>query len=544
MSQSETSFVQNKEECSVSTAEFIAGLVNEIVCNSFGESKKEQKTSPLSSDFSLVCLHIETFEVSNAGELEVTQLGCSTALNLASQQRVQLFSPAAPANLNHFLNNYKLEGDLLKALHMQESQEGKFEFRAQFEIKRKEKNKVFCLTEQEALESFANYLENLENVVLMAIEERTLEIVMKKLAQLKRTKKLPVVGFTTWPKLLKHSKDYLDSDNSFTADTDVEDFYSDHIQKITGYISALDVSNFMRMSVKLLCTKFSKRFKEIFPEKGFKRKYFLNKVVQSIDSLEKPSDILIKTTEPLSVSVFSSFRPAVSTKIGLEPLETIELSSGEEDSEYESEVELPDSEEEPEFITDKVRTNTTPSVRPIVQGRNISLTKVGQNNRSKPSRDESDGSEVQLDDSEEEIDEILDSAKTRSFHAAQSFARRGISVTRAGENNKRKSPFQIRNVSRRKRLIVDDPIMISSGESEDESDCISVENVPVSPNQIQPNQCIICAKTFIDCFDLGFHVKTKHMQCEDCGLQFQQTGDTQKHRRIFHPQKPNAIFIE
>ena len=92
---------------------------------------------------------------------------------------------------------------MLKALHMTD-ENGKFEFRAQFEIKRKEKNKVYCTSEKEALEKLSRYLETFSNVILFAVDEDTLEVILGKLAQLRPEKDLPVAGFTTWPKVLEH----------------------------------------------------------------------------------------------------------------------------------------------------------------------------------------------------------------------------------------------------------------------------------------------------------------------------------------------------
>ena len=235
------------------------------------EIESERKVKKSDVDYTLVCVHIETFKVSNDPSISLTQIGCTTALNRGDKET--FFNPVKPARLEHFLENFKMEGDLLKALHMTD-ENGRFEFRAQFEIKRKEKNKVYAKTEEEALDNLTKYLEKFENVMLFAVDEETLEVILGKLAQLRPDKDLPVAGFTTWPKVLGQCLKYVGKSTT-DKDSDLEDFYSRHCDDVAGYITALDVANFLRKSIKKLGADYARKFAMTNPGKkkvdwGFK----------------------------------------------------------------------------------------------------------------------------------------------------------------------------------------------------------------------------------------------------------------------------------
>merc|ERR1712042_339576 len=119
---------------------------------------------------------IETISISNDPYISLTQVGCVTALS--SSDRKSFFQPIKPNDLEYYLENYKMEGDLLKALHMTD-ENGRFEFRGQFEIKRKEKNKVYAVTENEALEKLAEFLDKMTNVVLLVVDEDTVKLILE-----------------------------------------------------------------------------------------------------------------------------------------------------------------------------------------------------------------------------------------------------------------------------------------------------------------------------------------------------------------------------
>ena len=198
------------------------------------------------SDFTLICVHLDKFSVSNEGSYTISQIGASTALS--GGRETTFFRPVKPHNLEHYLENYKMEGDLLKALHITESDKGKFEFRAQFEIKRKEKNKIYCSSEEEALKGIREFIRKFENVILFGIDKETIESLLTKIDFEEDN---PVKGYMTWSSVLKHSTTYLGK-KSYDSDLDLEDFYSEHCGKVAGYINTLDVSTFLEKSIKKL----------------------------------------------------------------------------------------------------------------------------------------------------------------------------------------------------------------------------------------------------------------------------------------------------
>jgi len=296
--------------------------------------------------YTLVCVHIETFRVSNEPSISLTQIGCTTALNIQGEKET-FFQPVKPARLEHFLENFKMEGDLLQALHMTD-EKGRFQFRGQFEIKRKEKNKIFATEEEKALDTLIGYLEKFENVVLFAVDENTLEIVLDKLEQFRPISDLPIVGFSTWPKVLKECSKFTGT-KIYEEESDLEDFYTEHCEEITGYITALDVANFLRKAVKKLGADYAKYFAAANPGKNFTRNNFVDEIVEDIHNIEANAFRKVEPAKPITVEVFSSFRPEVSTKIGIEEMDTIELSSGEESED--SDIDIVEENLKPKYYT-------------------------------------------------------------------------------------------------------------------------------------------------------------------------------------------------
>eukprot|EP00092_Neocalanus_flemingeri_P033943 GFUD01036909.1.p1 GENE.GFUD01036909.1~~GFUD01036909.1.p1 ORF type:complete len:662 (+),score=191.14 GFUD01036909.1:28-1986(+) len=324
-------------------------IPNKVAYNTIGVNYGPTETdSKTDIEYTLVCVHIETFKVSNESSISLTQIGCSTALNV-KREKENFFKPIKPARLKHFVDNFKMEGDLLKALHMTD-ENGKFEFRAQFEIKRKEKNKVYCTSEEEALAAFTKYLEKFQNVILFAVDEDTMQVILGKLAQFRSDKDLPVRGFTTWPKVLDHCLKFAGK-QIYEKGSDLEDFYSRHCGKVSGYITALDVANFLRKSIKKLCSDYAFRFGKVKPEEKFSKNAFILEVIEDIRNIENRIAEKVEDNKPLSVEVFSSFRPAVSTTIGIEHMDTIELSSGEESED--SNIDIIEENLKPKTITKK-----------------------------------------------------------------------------------------------------------------------------------------------------------------------------------------------
>lgn len=286
----------------------------------------------------VVCVHIESLRVSNKPSISLTQIGCASALN-SKQEKYEFFQPIKPDSLQNFLDNFKMESDLLKALHMTSNDDGKFEFRAQFEIKRKEKNKIFAVTEEEALRKLTFYLQELSNVVLVAVDEETVQVLKAKYSEINTNSetKLPFVSFTTWSRVLNYfiqQKSIILGEDEF----ELEEFYNKFCGDISGYINALDVANFLKKSVGKLWKDFAKMQLSKFGKFEVNKNDFIQQILENICNLEEKIYNPIDLNSSLTVSVYNSFRPAVATKIGIEKMDTVQLSSGEESED--SDIEL------------------------------------------------------------------------------------------------------------------------------------------------------------------------------------------------------------
>ena len=317
------------QDCSISSTD------NSIILSddeSFSDEESDHFPSAgISEDPRLVCVHLDTLSLRLAGERRreeprISQLGCTTALTAGPSQT--FFAPIKPAGLEHFLANYKMEGDLLKALHITQEENGQFEFRAQFEIKRKEKNKIYCSTEEEATENLRNYLKQFKNIVLFGIDRETLTTFLKKVNW---DQSLSVQGILTWSDVLSFSTKYLG--DLYKNDLDLEDFYTEYCGKVAGYINTLDVSVFLQRSIKKLYHEYTRKLSQNVREVRFSWYEIFQDIVQSADLGTGEKEPGAGTTDFLSqpsleVEVYSSFRPAVATKIALEKMETVQLSSG------------------------------------------------------------------------------------------------------------------------------------------------------------------------------------------------------------------------
>jgi len=295
---------------------------------SMDSSNKSEVMKSGSITYTLISVHVETFRVSNDPNINLTQIGCTTALT-GGKEKDTFFQPIKPSNLEELLEKHKMEGDLLKALHMTD-ENGKFEFRAQFEIrKRKEKNKIYAINEPEALKLFWEFLSDYENVVLATVDEATMELVLAKLLE-NRPDSNTVIGFTTWPKVLEHCIKFAGED-VYEDEHDLEDFYTNHCGNIKGYINALDVAQFMGKSIKKLGADFARKFATLNSQsQKFSKNDFIEEIVEDVRNIEPNKTAKVELIKPLTVEVFSSFRPAVSTTIGIEEMDMVELSSGSE----------------------------------------------------------------------------------------------------------------------------------------------------------------------------------------------------------------------
>ena len=456
-------------------------------------------------EYTLVCVHIETFRVSNDPSISLSQVGCTTALNTGEKEKETFFQPVKPSRLEHFLGNYKMEGDLLKALHMTD-ENGRFQFRAQFEIKRKEKNKVYAISEKEALGELTKYLDSFENVILFAVDEETLEIILGKLAQFRQEKALPVAGFTTWPKVLEHCQNFAGK-NISEEESDLEDFYSQHCGRVAGYITALDVANFLRKSVKKLGAEYARKFGLNNPQKRFSRNDFINEIVEDIDNIRTNTAGKIELNKPLTVEVYSSFRPAVSTTIGIEQMDTIELSSGDESED--SDIDIVGENLKPKNYTKRKSIEDSE----LISAKRKHPYDFPEYPTSKRPFLNFSGDTIVISSDEEDDEMTLDEEvlppKTSGFSIPKSLD--------AMEDLLHRNYTSIRLTKVK------------------EGSWLGKSNSTSSP------KCCICNIEFVDSLDLEIHTEKEHMFCKICNLDFSVLSEAIVHSKI-HENETKTII--
>ena len=484
------------------------------------ESKSNVEQSKTSSEgFTLICLHLDTFKVSSEASFTMSQLGCTTALT--GDKEETFFTPIQPPNLQHYLHNYKMEGDLLKALHVTESDNGKFEFRAQFEIKRKEKNKVYCSSEDEAVKNMKEFLSKHQNVILFAIDKDTIENFMMKMNFGDNN---PVKGFLTWTSVLKFTKQCLGDKVNEQELEDLEDYYSEHCGKVSGYINALDVSTFLRKSIKKL---FGDQARQLSSKNGSDVKFswheMFKTVVENVVSLNDPSPSVTDSGDSrISVEVYSSFRPSVSTKISLEKMETLDLSSGSDKNDSELDI-----------LEEKVVAKPKP----------------------KQSKD------------------LLRQKLTKQFEMLKNRRRdaplQNFSVVNSANNMRKRlrteptgqHPMEMRK-RRRGSLppVADAPIVLSSSDDDTDEETVdhrqvvrelqrrkSLNVTPINVNSDHQNRssrfvphCTICNVEFGSGEGLRTHMEQIHLRCNLCNLQFSILAMAVAHKRV-HEQQQAAL---
>merc|ERR1719509_636816 len=284
---------------------------------------------PVPDYYTLICLHVETFKISNSPEISLTQVGVTTALNNSGHTKEELLLPVRPAELSTTLASYRLEGDLLRALHMTEAAGGQLEFRAAFTTREEGEEPLLCLQEDAALARLAAFLARFEQVVLLTIDSADAALVLAKLARAPGggAAVARVARVATWGSTLEACWRLLGP--RYDRAQDLEDFYSAHCGEVSGYVSALHVANFLRKAVKRLCLHYFRTPAALGqPNKLVARNTFIRALSQAAGVVvEEPGRV---QAGPLAAEVASSFRPAVSSRIGMEAMDTVDLSSGSE----------------------------------------------------------------------------------------------------------------------------------------------------------------------------------------------------------------------
>ena len=190
--------------------------------------------------YSIVSVHLELFR-SRFGKhcsTKLTQIGC-----VASDGDC-FFRSIKPSGIEDYLNNYKLGGDLLQALHMT-CEDGTFLFRTRFETTEKSDNYA-CVEEDATLSCLLEFLQKYPNCIIVGVDEDTVAILKKRLRRVDREKVKSVVGFTYWRRVLK----YLDVDNYKSVD--LEEYYYENLNQVElpSFTTAVQVAKVLRNSVK------------------------------------------------------------------------------------------------------------------------------------------------------------------------------------------------------------------------------------------------------------------------------------------------------
>jgi len=279
--------------------------------------------------YTLLCLHVETFKISSSPDISLSQVGVTTALNNSGHTKEELLLPVRPAELATTLASYKLEGDLLRALHMTEAEGGELEFRAAFTTREEGEEPLLCLQEEAALTRLAAFIARFEHVVLLTIDSADTALVLAKLARVPggAAAVARVARVATWGSTLEACWRLLGP--RYDRAQDLEDFYTGHCGEVSGYVSALHVANFLRKAVKRLCLHYFRTpAAAAQPNKLVARNAFIRALSSAAGPLpEEPGTV---QAGPLAAEVASSFRPAVSSRIGMEAMDTVDLSTGSE----------------------------------------------------------------------------------------------------------------------------------------------------------------------------------------------------------------------
>jgi len=486
--------------------------------NKFLNANKSDLSS--NEDYTLLCLHLDTFKASNESTFTISQLGCCTA-NLSNNKPETFFTPIKPPKLENYLENYKMEGDLLKALHVTDSDKGRFEFRAQFEIKRKEKNKIYCTSETEAIDNLKTILKTHERIIIFAIDKETIEHFLFKL-NLQEKEKSRIVGFMTWSDVLKFTSNFV---GYFSPDTDLEDFYSENCGKVAGYINALDVSTFLSKSIKKLFNEYAKKLSKNDKDSKFSWFPVYKEIVRKMEEIKEPVVKASSNDENnLSVEVYSSFRPCVSTKINLMKMETMELSSGPEKEDSDIETVQAKIVNKPKQKLDKgaLKKRLQQQFHLLKRKREaIQKSSFPMQLRKKPRKLPSSGPIVITSS-----DDDTDAEEVDHVEIAKVLENRnpGLRVTTIDKNQ------------------ISPQIQIPVHHSPQNLNNVRITTLPKSQSGNIVPHCAICNVEFGNTLSLKIHIERIHLRCNICNAQFNTLDHAINHRRIHFEAAPPSDF--
>ena len=163
----------------------------------------------------MVFVHLEYLHFSSSPGLHLTQLA------VVSPGHEAVFSPVLPSVLPDILDNYKVDGDLMRALSLTRK-DNTFQFGSCVLLENV--SRIACVSETKGLQKFIEHLESVgPNVILVhsklnfhmlysigpfkvGLDEATLGVLMQKLVGEDRVRALKQVeGCTWWRRILEHS---------------------------------------------------------------------------------------------------------------------------------------------------------------------------------------------------------------------------------------------------------------------------------------------------------------------------------------------------
>ena len=292
-----------------------------------GDVEEQNKNG--NKTYNYVCVEMETILASNSFSRDITQIGACKG-NSVCNAEAQFFKAIAPKNLDYYLENYKLDGDLLQNLHMQKNNSGKFEFRKQFEIPDEGRVVPQCVSEENALEELSSYLTTVRNCIIVSLNEENIKLLVNRMKVLgitnKRIRMDSVKGFCTWSSYLCEtgaSKEDLDQE--------FEDWYEGHVD--SGYCKEPS-SETVRKHADIVANMVHNSIVTLFS-----LPHILVKASRPIESLhpnQRPEEGEPTHSEIQYLELFSSLRYNCPVIIHLRKLQTYDISSEEEDGDKRS----------------------------------------------------------------------------------------------------------------------------------------------------------------------------------------------------------------
>jgi len=294
-------------------------------------------STPLLLDlpYNIVFLEIETLRASNSSAKQITQIGCCSSISEDMEDK--FFRVIEPKKLNHYLENFQIAGDLLQFLHLQKNESGQFEYRKQFEIAEEGVEIPKCIGEREALQALALFLGRFwSDYILVSIKKETIELVVERMKHFEIDFSF-LKGFCTWDSFLeKHA------DNELEPTQEFDDWYIDKVNNNVS--SCLNTETVARMHKEVI-----NRISETYNSSST-----YTKPIHECNSNSIPTARILRSSAPIEslltfnsaptseaansaaspefLELSNSFRPNFPTTITMISLETLEISSDEEEA--------------------------------------------------------------------------------------------------------------------------------------------------------------------------------------------------------------------